>query len=130
MKIVIADDSATARMVVKRCLEIAGFYDAEFVEAGNGNEALEKVRETDPDLVFTDLTMPEMDGMEMLWAIRQEEAFKELPVVFITSANNPAKEAELLELGAYAVLAKPLNPAELAEAVRPLIPQTGGTSGW
>lgn len=130
MKIVIADDSATARMVVKRCLEIAGFYDAEFVEAGNGREALQKIRESEPDMVFTDLTMPEMDGMEMLWSIRQEDDYKALPVVFITSANNPAKEVELKELGAFAVLAKPLNPAELAEALRPLIPQTGGSKGW
>ena len=120
-RIVIADDTKTARMFIQRCLEIVGFQDAQFVEACNGKEALSLVKESATDLLFTDLNMPVMDGMTLLKWIKASPKLNDLPVVFITSAGNQAKSAELIKLGAYKVLSKPIVPAVLYEAVKPLL---------
>lgn len=65
MRIAIVDDSGTARMFIRRCLEIAGFHEAEIIEAENGRDALEAIRLHPVDLLLTDLTMPVMDGLTL-----------------------------------------------------------------
>jgi two-component system, chemotaxis family, chemotaxis protein CheY len=114
-RIVIADDSATARMFIKRCLEIIGFSDATLVEAADGKEALTKIKEAPTDLVITDLNMPVMDGETLIKWIVANPKINQVPVLVVTSAGNPAKEAELLALGAMAILSKPVSPPALLE---------------
>lgn len=121
MRIIIADDSAMARMFVKRCLEISGFLDAEFIEKENGKEVLESLREQPADLVVTDLNMPGMDGTELLKAIKASPRLFDTPVLVVSSTTNPKKTEELESLGAFAVLGKPISPATLAPAVAPLL---------
>ena len=116
--ILIVDDSATARMIIKRCLTIAGFQEAEFIEAGNGKEALQAARENTIDLLISDLNMPEMDGKQLLRHVKASPRLNYLPVMLVTSSNNPAIERELKELGAFAVMNKPVAPANLAEALK------------
>ena len=128
-KILIADDSATARMVIKRCLEIAGFQDAEYLEAANGQEVLNLLQQGPADLLVTDLTMPVMDGTELLRQVKQDSRFSSMAVLVISSAKNDAKEKELLEIGAFAVLPKPVSPAMLNQALGVFLPQKGG-SAW
>lgn len=120
-RIVIADDSATARMFIKRCLEIIGFGNETIIEAANGKEALARVKEEPTDLVITDLNMPVMDGETLLKWIRANPKLNEIPVLVISSAGTPAKEAELLELGAIAILSKPVSPPALMEKIEPLL---------
>jgi two-component system, chemotaxis family, chemotaxis protein CheY len=115
--IIIADDSATARMFIKRCLEIIGLGDAEFIEAEHGKAALAAAKDQVPDLLLTDLNMPVMDGETLLKWIKASPKLCELPVIVITSAGNPAKEAQLLELGARKVLNKPISPPMLMDAL-------------
>lgn len=123
MRIAIVDDSGTARMFIQRCLEVIGFRDAEFIESANGKEALDKTMQNPVDLLVTDLTMPVMDGETLLKWIKGSPTLKELPVLVISSAGNPAKEAELIKLGAMAVLAKPFTPADLYRVLTPILPQ-------
>jgi len=104
-------------MFIKQCLEIAGFTEAEFVEVSDGKAALEAVRSGGADLIVTDLTMPVMDGTEFMRRKAASPKLTDTPVVVITSANNPAKEKELMDLGALAVLNKPVTPAKLAEVL-------------
>lgn len=125
-KILIADDSATARMVIKRCLQIAGFAESEFLEAGNGQEVLDLLDGKPVDLLVTDLTMPVMDGTELLTRLSADGNLADMPVLVISSAKNEAKERELVELGAFAVLPKPVSPAMLARTLAPFLPQKGG----
>ncbi len=130
--VVVVDDSGTARMFMRRCLEIAGYQGAEFIEAGNGQEALEVLKARGAvDLVVTDLNMPSMDGTEFLRRVMEDPQLNKVPVVVVTSAKNRAKELELYKLGAYGVLAKPISPAMLAETLKPLNPAgaTGGEPG-
>jgi len=116
-RIVIADDSATARMFIRRCLEIIGLGDAEFVEAENGKAALAATKMAKTDLLLSDLNMPVMDGETLLKWVRSSPGLIDLPVVIITSAGNSAKERELMKLGALKVLNKPVTPPMLMEAL-------------
>ena len=122
-KIIIADDSTTARMIVKKCLEIIGFDKNNFIEAANGHSVLKILSDNQIDFVLTDLNMPEMDGEELLeYIIKTPEL--NFPIAFITSAGNEAKEVELLDKGAYCVIKKPINPMALAKKLKNLMPQT------
>jgi len=116
-RIIIADDSATARMFIKRCLEIIGLADAEIIEAEHGKEALAAAKAQPGDLLLTDLNMPVMDGETLVKWVKASPKLSELPVIVITSAGNPAKEAQLLELGAYRVLNKPVSPPLMMDAL-------------
>jgi len=70
--VIIADDSATARMIIKRCLEVAGVVEGKFYEASDGVEALKLAKENEVDLMVTDLNMPNMDG----WALLKKDKSK------------------------------------------------------
>ena len=120
-RIVIADDSATARMFIKRCLQIIGLGDAEMVEAEQGKEALTAAKAAPTDLLLTDLNMPIMDGETLLKWVKASPKLMDMPVVVITSAGNPAKEQELLKLGALKVINKPISPPALMEALSDFI---------
>ena len=116
-KIVIADDSALARMFIRRCLEIAGLGDSEFFEAGDGVEALQCLKEVHADMLVTDLTMPNMNGIELLKRISANPRLTGLPILVVTSAGNEEQRKQLLEFGATRILSKPLSPPMLVEAI-------------
>ncbi|MCD4687977.1 MAG: response regulator [Desulfuromonadaceae bacterium] len=120
-RIVIADDSATARMFIRRCLEIIGLGEATLIEAENGREALSLLKEEDTDLLLTDLNMPVMDGATLLKWVKSSPRLHDIPVLVITSAGNPAKEQELTALGAFGVLNKPVSPSVLMDALQSLM---------
>jgi len=117
-RIVIADDSALARMFIRRCLEIAGLGDATFVEAVDGHDALQKLREAPADLLVTDLTMPNMNGVELVRRISASPRLSGLPVLVVTSAGNEEQRRELYKLGATQILSKPISPPMLIEAIQ------------
>lgn len=115
--IVIADDSALARMFIRRCLEIAGLSDANFYEASDGSEALAKMKEVAADLLVTDLTMPNMNGIELMRRISISPRLSGTPVLVVTSAGNEEQRRELMELGATRILSKPISPPILVDAI-------------
>jgi two-component system, chemotaxis family, chemotaxis protein CheY len=116
-RVVIADDSAMSRTIIRRCLEIAGDRDWEFVEAPDGGAALERVRAGGIDLLVTDLNMPVLDGLELVRRVRASPKLNGLPIVVVTSAANPVMTKLLSDAGAAAVLIKPVSPAKLAQAL-------------
>lgn len=116
-RIIIADDSTTARMFIKRCLQIIGLGEVEIIEAEHGKEALTAAKAQPVDLLLTDLNMPVMDGETLIKWVKASPKLTDLPIIVITSAGNPAKEAQLLELGAHRVLNKPVSPPMMMEAL-------------
>ena len=116
-KILIVDDSATARMILKRCCEIAGFHDSRYYEAEDGLQALSTLKEKDIDLVLTDLKMPKMDGNTFIKKLKLLEEGKDIPVVVISSIGSEVVESQLLEAGAKAVVTKPISPEKILEAL-------------
>jgi two-component system chemotaxis response regulator CheY len=116
--IVIADDSALARMFIRRCLEIAGLGDANFFEASDGSEAIAKMKEIKADMLVTDLTMPNMNGIELMRKISASPRLHGTPVLVVTSAGNEEQRRELMELGVTRILSKPISPPILIEAIQ------------
>jgi two-component system chemotaxis response regulator CheY len=120
-RIIIADDSSIARLFIKRCLENSACGNAEFIEAKNGLEVIDRLKETSADLVVTDLNMPLMDGVELLRRMKSSPRFHDIPVIIVSSTVTPKKVEELRKLTAFAVLKKPASPASISAAVASLI---------
>lgn len=125
-RVVIADDSALARMFLRRCLEITGLSEALFVEAANGEEALERMKEAPTDLLVTDLTMPKVDGLELMRRIVASPRLNGVPVLVVTSAGNEVQRDELRQLGVAGILSKPISPPIVAEALSLIFPLSEG----
>ena len=83
------------------------------------------LKEKPTDLLLTDLNMPVMDGETLVKWVKANPKLSELPILVITSAGNPAKEAELVELGVFGVLSKPVSPQNLLEMLTPFLSQPG-----
>lgn len=127
--ILIVDDSSTARMFIKRSLEIAGCMGAEFKEAADGSQALQMLEQGPVDFIVADLNMPVLGGRSMLKQIKSSPLTSATPVVVITSACNSAANSELLAEGAYAVLSKPVTPPVLISSLGDLIKKQGEANG-
>ncbi len=115
MTILIVDDEPRIRDFVRINLEIE-HYDV--IEASNGIEALDQLREHLPDLVVLDVMMPEMDGFETLKAIRDVST---VPVIMLTVRQDEQDRIRGLDLGADDYIAKPFNPRELLSRIRALL---------
>ncbi len=106
-------------LVVEDSLEmrntIIGILSGEYnlVAAENGKQGLAKAKEVKPDLIVTDIMMPEMDGYQMVKEIRREERLKEIPVILLTAKSGEEGLAEGFEAGANDYLTKPFSPSEL-----------------
>ena len=111
--ILIVDDSATSRMIIKRCFEIAGFHEAQYHEAEDGLKAVGLLQDTKVDLILSDLKMPKMDGNTFIKKLKMREVTKDIPVVVISSMGNDVSENQLLTSGVKAIIRKPLSPAKV-----------------
>jgi CheY-like chemotaxis protein len=91
-------------------------------EATNGREALARLQKCKPDVILLDLMMPEMDGFQVVAALQKEAAWRDIPVIVITSLDLNAKDRERLNAGVQFVLVKEtFRPAELVERIRLLV---------
>ena len=115
MTILIVDDEARIRDFVRMNLEMEHYG---VLEASNGIEALEQLREHLPDLIVLDVTMPEMDGFETLRHIREVST---IPVIMLTVRQTDQDKIRGLDLGADDYLGKPFNPRELLSRIRALL---------
>ena len=115
--ILIVDDSLPMRSAIKRTLKAAGYGTSELLEAANGQEALELMKNNWVDMVLTDYNMPVMNGLALVKAIKKDELSKEIPVVVISTEGNEAKIKEFMDCGAAGYVSKPFT----AETIRDLI---------
>lgn len=110
------EDEPDIRLIAQLALETVGGLRVSLCAAGT--EAVEAARRERPDLVVLDVMMPGLDGPGTLRALRTHPETRELPVVFMTAKVQPAEVAQLMDLGALAVVAKPFDPMTLAEQLR------------
>ncbi len=94
--ILIVDDLAIVRDPIAACLESAGYRTA---CAGNGQEALQMLEKERPDLLLLDVSMPVMNGLELLAAIRPQARYARLPVILLTAADDRARVVDAARLG-------------------------------
>ncbi len=115
--IVVAEDHDDIRYVLKRALERAGHS---VVETADGVSALAAVRTHLPDLVVTDVDMPNMTGLDLCRTIRAEPALRHIPVILASGSMMPG-DTRAAAVGATATLLKPFLPAQLLELVAELL---------
>ncbi|MDT8316944.1 MAG: response regulator [bacterium] len=115
MKILIADDVKMSLEIEKAFLKDTG---CELISALNGREGLETARKERPDLVMTDLHMPEMDGAELCQAIKNDPAMSSIPVIILTSDSNPENLEKCHNARCDGILKKPFTKGAIIETVR------------
>jgi two-component system chemotaxis response regulator CheY len=118
-QILIVDDSPTIRRMVRTSL--LALPTAEFIEAGSGLEAIERLAIGSVELMVLDLNMPDMHGCEVLGFIRGHSKYARLPVIVLTTRGDEASRDTALRAGATAFMTKPFSPAALAAAAAELL---------
>ena len=116
--IVIADDEPHVLRSLEFILKKQGYN---VITAVNGEEALEKVRGNEPDLVFLDIQMPKMDGNSVLRHLRDDPKYKDLYIVMITAKGQEADRLHSLESGANEYVTKPYSPRKLIGRVKEIL---------
>ena len=114
-RILVVDDERRMVGFIRLNLEQDGF---EVIEAANGNEALERLRDSLPDLILLDVMMPDIDGFEVLRMIRE---ISQVPVIMLTAKGEEEDKVKGLELGADDYVTKPFSPRELVSRVKAVL---------
>lgn len=123
MVVLVVEDSSTMRQLICMALrKIAGIV---LVEAGDGKDALVKLGEVAPDLLMTDLNMPEMDGFALIKEVRSRPDFAKLPILVLTTAGALEDQERAKALGVTGYVTKPIRPDEIVNAVRQAIGNRG-----
>jgi two-component system chemotaxis response regulator CheY len=120
-KILVLDDSVSMVLSLARILKNAGFE----VETGaNGREGIAKLAAgLRPNIILTDLNMPEMDGVEFIKAVKRNSATKFTPVIVLTTESGGPKRAEAVAAGALGWLTKPTEPSLLLATLKQHLPK-------
>lgn len=113
--ILIVDDSSIVRKVLLKTLHMTQLPLGEVLEAGNGKEAIPLVESHWVDLILLDINMPEMNGVEFVHWLRDQEKFRTIPVVVISTEGGRVRKAELADRDIRAYLRKPVTPEQLIE---------------
>ncbi|MBM3785836.1 MAG: response regulator [Acidobacteria bacterium] len=115
MDVLIVDDSAAIRKILIRVLQQTELPLGEVVEAADGIEALDRLKQKRFSLIFSDINMPNMDGIQMLSQIRDNAEWSGIPVVMITTEGSQAKVLEAVDLGARGYVRKPFTADQIKE---------------
>ena len=120
LNILIVDDSAMMRMMIKRVTGLCGVPIGEIFEAGNGREAIAILESQRVDALFTDINMPVMTGTELLRAIEQDGRWPTLLRVIISTDGSAARRAEADELHVRLYVEKPFRPEVMRDVLSEL----------
>ena len=120
-KVLIVDDDPFIRKLIATTLEDISGYRLQ--EAGDGMEAVERAQVSRPEIVFLDIDMPRLNGIEACRRLRSDPATAHIPVILLTAKVQPSDTARFDDLGVQGVLAKPFDPMRLAADV-------GAALGW
>ncbi|ABW28096.1 response regulator transcription factor [Acaryochloris marina] len=118
LTVLIVDDEPGIRLAVTDYLEAVGYT---VISAATGKQAWQLVQQYRPHLLVTDIRMPQMDGYELVKLVRQQPAFRLLPVIYLTECSQTQERIRGYKLGCDAYLAKPFNLEELAAVIRNLL---------
>jgi len=119
MKFLIVDDSRAMQVIVKRGLEQLGYSDNEYKTANNGKDALDIVRDWQPDLILCDWHMPEMTGIQLLQLLNSLNL--DSNIGFVTSETSEPRLTEAKEMGARFIVNKPFTDEDLHKAILPIL---------
>lgn len=109
------DDSRTMRDMLRLALVTAGFR---VIEAIDGVDGLQVLAGETPDVIITDINMPNLDGFGFIEAVRSDAAWKGTPILVLTTESDPEKKLRAREAGATGWIVKPFSPDKLVHAIR------------
>jgi two-component system, OmpR family, alkaline phosphatase synthesis response regulator PhoP len=112
-KILIADDEAFIRLLIRQTLEELEDQGTEILTAENGLDALEIIRREKPDLVFLDVMMPKLNGFEVCQVVKKDEALNHTFVVILTAKGQEVDRLQGEQMGADIFMTKPFDPDEI-----------------
>ncbi|MGB3491465.1 MAG: response regulator transcription factor [Elainellaceae cyanobacterium] len=118
LTILVADDDLGTRLAIADFLELAGYF---VITAEDGRVALDQVKQSQPHLLITDITMPRMNGYELVQEVRRQPAFRLLPVIFLTERTDMEERIRGYQVGCDIYLPKPFALEELGAVVRNLL---------
>ncbi len=116
--VLVCDNEEILRALVRASLEDDGY---ELVEASDGDEAFERARAVEPDVILLDMMMPGRSGLEVLRELRADERLSKTPVVMLTARAHASDAAAAAQAGADHFLPKPFSPNALAKLVRTIL---------
>ncbi len=119
--ILIVDDSATIRSVMRRTVRMIGLDVGEIFEAANGIEALAQLGEHQVAVMLVDINMPTMNGIQLLTRMKQNDKLKDIPIVIASTEGSRKRIDQLRELGVAGYVRKPFQPEQLREVLIPLL---------
>ncbi len=119
--LLIVDDSASMRAVIKKVINISGFQMDQCLEAGNGRQAMELLADHWVDVIVSDINMPDVSGLELLEQLRKNETLREIPVIMITTEGSEERMKEAYERGAKGFIKKPFLPEEIRKVLYEVI---------
>ncbi|MCG6938350.1 MAG: EAL domain-containing protein [Gammaproteobacteria bacterium] len=115
-KIMMVDDEPIMLDIVQALLEEGGYCN--FIKVEHSSKAMMRLLNSKPDILLLDLDMPEVNGFDLLKAVRQQEDYQFLPVIILTASEEPGNKLKALEMGATDFLSKPVDPSELVLRIR------------
>jgi two-component system chemotaxis response regulator CheY len=124
--VLVVDDSSIVRQMVIRTINMSGLEIGTIHEAGNGREALQVMENEWVDIVFADLHMPEMNGIEMVEKMSEDNLLVSIPVVIVSSDHSQARIDELKKRGIRAYMKKPFRPEGLRDVIADVLGTVGG----
>jgi two-component system chemotaxis response regulator CheY len=113
MKVLVVDDFATMRRIVKGVLKQLGFSD--IIEAENGSSALDELKKENVGLIVSDWNMPKMTGLDLLKAVREDEKLKSIPFIMVTAEGQKENVLEAVKAGVSNYIVKPFTPETFNE---------------
>jgi two-component system chemotaxis response regulator CheY len=119
--VLVVDDSAIVRTMVRKAISMAGLQLNQVHEASNGREALDLLRRTWIDVVFADINMPEVSGLDLVRSMRADAALAGTPVVIVSSERTQARIDEAIRSGARGYVKKPFRPEHFRQVVEQLL---------
>ena len=119
--VLIVDDSAVIRHMVKRTMEMAGLDIGEAYEASNGIEALAQLNDHDVAVMLVDINMPTMNGLQLLTRMKANDRLKDIPIVIVSTEGSKKRIEQLGAFGAFGYIRKPFQPEQLRDMLKPLI---------
>ena len=120
-KILIVDDEAHIRMLIEQTLEDLEDEGVEFFAAENGEVALEIIKEEKPNLVFLDVMMPKMNGMEVCRRVKKELGLDEVYIVLLTAKGQEMDRQKGQEMGADVYMTKPFDPEMILDKAKEVL---------
>lgn len=129
LTVLIVDDSSIVRAVVKKAISMCGVEVSTLHEAGDGNAALLVLGSHAVDIVFSDLSMPGMDGNTLIARMAEGESTRHIPVVVISAAPNVQTHVkDGSAAGVQAYIRKPFRPEDFRSVLESVLPQVGKVS--